>query len=214
MRNSIRETVRQAFITGTALTIPFIITLIVLGFVLDFVSRTLNPVVDLVNYYSIETFPELLIEASTVLTLVAVVLVIGLVAEHTPGERLAGVFHGVMESIPGVSSVYNSFRRMSDVLLENDTDSFQEVKLVEFPHEGTYALGYVTGTPSPAVREAAGYEDMTTLFVPLAPNPVMGGYLVYLPDEHIHDVDMTVEESIQAIVTSGVATSATVDDER
>lgn len=53
---------------------------------------------------------------------------------------------------------------------------------------------------------------MQTLFVPLAPNPVMGGFLTHLPDERVHDVDLTVEEGVQSIVTSGAAIDPRVDE--
>jgi len=47
---------------------------------------------------------------------------------------------------------------------------------------------------------------MVTLFMPMAPNPVMGGHAVHVPTSRVHDVDMTVEEGVHSIVTSGVAT--------
>ena len=49
---------------------------------------------------------------------------------------------------------------------------------------------------------------MQTLFVPLAPNPVMGGFLVHVSAERIHDVDITVEEAIETIVTTGISIDA------
>ena len=53
---------------------------------------------------------------------------------------------------------------------------------------------------------------METLFLPLAPNPVMGGFLINVPAERVYDVDLTVEEGVRAIVTSGVASGEEVDD--
>lgn len=206
-RGRFRESIRRSLVTGTALTIPFIVTLMILGVVLDFVSRTLNPVVDLVEYFQLGWVPDLVVEASTLPTLLTIVLVVGVLAEHTEIDRVTGGVHAAMEAIPGVGSIYNGFRRMSDVLIESDVGSFQEVKLVEFPHEGTFSLGYLTGHPGETIRQAAGHDRMRTVFMPLAPNPVMGGFLVYLPEERIRDIDMTIEESVQAIVTSGVATS-------
>jgi uncharacterized membrane protein len=47
--------------------------------------------------------------------------------------------------------------------------------------------------------------EMQTLFVPLAPTPVVGGFLVHLSPDRVHDVDLTVEEAIQSVVTSGVS---------
>jgi uncharacterized membrane protein len=49
---------------------------------------------------------------------------------------------------------------------------------------------------------------MQTLFVPLAPNPVMGGFLVHVSAEQIHEVDITVEEAIETIVTTGISIDA------
>jgi hypothetical protein len=102
---------------------------------------------------------------------------------------------------------------MSGLLLDSDTDSFQEVKLVEFPVEGSYAFAFLTADTPPVVEEATGHEGMVTLFVPMAPNPVMGGYVLHVSPDRVVDVDLTVEEGIQAIVTSGVATGKRSDEE-
>ncbi|KPN30464.1 hypothetical protein SY89_01199 [Halolamina pelagica] len=47
---------------------------------------------------------------------------------------------------------------------------------------------------------------MVTLFVPMAPNPVTGGFLTYVPRERVFDIDMTIEDGVRSILTSGVAT--------
>jgi uncharacterized membrane protein len=52
---------------------------------------------------------------------------------------------------------------------------------------------------------------MTTLYLPMAPNPVMGGHVIHVPIERVCDVDMSVEEGVQSIVTSGVAVDETED---
>lgn len=217
---TLRYRVREWLITGAALTIPFIITMMVLAFVLNFVSNVLTPVVEVARFLGLRDpvisllgiiglgpqFSQVLIELGTVLSLLAVILVVGVVANATSSERkFSEGFHTAMEAIPGVGSVYTSFRRMSDVLIESDTSSFQEVKLIEFPNEGTYSFAFVTAEPPTAINEAASHEDLRTLFMPLAPNPVMGGFLVHVPAARIYDVDLTVEEAVSAIVTSGVA---------
>jgi uncharacterized membrane protein len=103
---------------------------------------------------------------------------------------------------------------MGDVLLESGVENFREVKLVEFPRDGIYVLGFVTNhAPSP-VQRSAQVEGMSTLFLPLAPNPVMGGFLTYIPDERIRDVDLSVEDAVRTIVTSGIATEEPEGDYR
>ena len=88
------------------------------------------------------------------------------------------------------------------------------MKLVEFPNKGTYAFAFLTAETPDVVREGVGEsEGMITVFLPMAPNPVMGGYVLHVAEEHVFDVDMTVEEGIQSIVTSGVATGRRSQEE-
>ena len=45
-----------------------------------------------------------------------------------------------------------------------------------------------------------------TLFVPMAPNPVTGGVLVYVPTDRVVDVDPSTDQAVQATLTSGIGT--------
>jgi len=206
--------VKRIAITGTALTIPVLLTLVVLQLVLGVVAQAIAPVVAGIDILLGTDGVSLVTrQVLAVGTLLAIVLAVGVVAEyHTGSTRLAAGFNAVMARIPGLGSVYTGIRRMSEVLLEQDTQSFKEVKLVEYPKEGAFMLGFLTAQPPEAVLEAAGADAMQTLFIPLAPNPVMGGFLAHLPEDRVHDIDLTVEEGLQSIVTSGAAIDPRVDD--
>jgi len=141
-----------------------------------------------------------------VLILAAVVVGVGLLARFHYGERMIDYFDYFVGTIPGAGSVYRSFRQMGEVLLESGVENFQSVKLVEFPFDDVYVIGFETSRSAPAVMSAAGETDMVTLFMPMAPNPVMGGFLTHIPPDRVFDVDMTVEEAVQVIITSGIAT--------
>ena len=214
VRRSMYDVLREAFISGLAVVIPLVITVAVFLFLFNAVYGYLNlfseaivalPVVSLIPEV-LNVSPETVVEAAVPVVVFGAVLGIGLVVNSSRyGERAVEYFDYVMVQIPGVGSVYESFRRMSDVVLESDAENFREVKLVEFPHEGAYTIGFVTTETPEVLRSAAGHEEMYTLFLPLAPNPVMGGHLVHLPESRVMDVEMSVEEGVQAIVTSGVA---------
>jgi len=64
---------------------------------------------------------------------------------------------------------------------------------------------FVTTETPVQLTEPAGGAETLTLFLPLAPNPVMGGHLVHILAEKVMDVDMTVEEGSRATGTDGVA---------
>ncbi|ELZ23769.1 hypothetical protein C475_14198 [Halosimplex carlsbadense 2-9-1] len=212
---TLSEAVRQVFLTGAALTIPLLITVIILAFVVNFILQAISPVVVFLDdTYGIgSNVSPLAMELLAVLTLVALIFVVGLVAEARSGSGFERVFDTLMARIPGIGSVYTSFNEMTELLLSNDADSFREVKLVEFPTDGSYSLAFVTADSPPTIAETTGHDDVTTLFMPLAPNPVMGGYVIHVSSDRVYDIDLTVEQGIRSIVTSGVATGDRGDDE-
>lgn len=214
VRRSMRSIVREAFVTGLAVVVPLLVTAIVLAVAVQYIYQYLDLFSTFVLRASEQVFipyfgtfrREALIEVLTPIILLWLIFVVGLFTTATHwGERGVDYFDYFISQIPAVGGVYESFRQMSDVVLESDTQNFRDVKLVEFPHEGAYTLGFVTTETPVQLSEPAGHAEMLTLFLPLAPNPVMGGHLVHMPAEKVMDVDMTVEEGIRAIVTSGVA---------
>ncbi|WP_459193914.1 DUF502 domain-containing protein [Halosimplex sp. J119] len=207
-RPTLGAKIRQVLISGAALTIPLVITVMILVFVINFILRAITPVVEIANkYFDIgQNVDPLTMKLLAIATFVGMVFVLGLVAETRSGNQLERVFDTAMARIPGVGSVYTSFNEMTELLLSNDAESFREVKLVEFPRSESYSLAFVTAESPPTVADTTGHEDMTTLFMPMAPNPVMGGYVIHVSTEHVYDVDLSVEEGIRSIVTSGVAT--------
>jgi len=212
-RVSPRQRLRSAFLTGFAVTIPLIVTLLVLGFVVNFLTNTVNPFVGVVNAtFGTEQLPELVIEGFVLAVALVSILFVGLVAELSPANgTIDRSVTQVISRIPGVGSLYRSVDEMSELLMNSDTESFQDVKLVEFPDENSYALAFVTADTPEVIETATGNGEMTTLYLPMAPNPVMGGHVIHVPIERVCDVEMSVEEGVQSIVTSGVAVDETED---
>lgn len=203
---AIRRDLRKTMISGVALTVPFFITLLVLAWVLDMFSSAVTPFVDLVVALGLSPEPTpFLAEIVAIVLLVGVVFFVGLATRHGPETHLGREIEAVMEDIPGIGTVYTSVEEISEVILGGDAEQFQEVKLIEFPQEGSFALGFLTAGAPEAVEDAIDEDDMLTVFVPLAPNPVMGGHLLTLPPDRIHDVDLSVEDAMEAIMTTGIA---------
>lgn len=204
----LNDKIRRSFITGIALTIPLIVTLLVIGFVLRTVTGAVRPVVQGMNFlFGSGQVPDFVLEIFTLVMLFWFFLAVGFIADRQSGgeSRLASLFDETMSNIPGLGSVYTGVQQMTEVVLSTDSESFRAVKLVEFPSMGVYMLCFVTATPPRSITETTGTSDMQTVFVPMAPNPVMGGFLTYVPADRIHDIDMSVEQGMRAIMTSGVA---------
>ncbi|OAQ53302.1 hypothetical protein HTG_07430 [Natrinema mahii] len=199
------SSIKRLFINGVVITIPLVATLLVVSIVLNFILGALAPVIAGVTYVWPDEPPVPVIQFATLASVIGVFLLVGLVAEYTPGTYLSKRVHATMETIPGASTVYESVRRASKLLVEDESDQFQDVKLVEFPHEGAYMLGFLTAETPPMVEASAGEDELVTLMVPLAPNPATNGYVMHMPAEKVHEVDLTVEEAFRSIATLGVA---------
>lgn len=200
------EWLRQVFFAGAALTIPGIVTVVILVFAVNFLLGLVEPAVDVVTgtLNAGQDVPAMALEVLAVLTLVAIIFLVGLVAEMRSGGGIEESFDSLVARIPAVGPVYTSFNEMSELLLSSESQSFREVKLVEYPTRGSYTVAFVTAEAPESLETATGHPDMTTLFMPMAPNPVMGGFVVHVSTDRVHDIDITVEEGIQSILTSGV----------
>lgn len=206
------ETLRQVFLSGASITVPIVVTLVVLGVVLDFVAKLLAPFARVVTFLGLTGGRDGLVALGLVFgILLGAVFLAGVLAKSRPASGVGRGVGRLVEAVPGVGPVYTSFSRMSDAMLDSEARSFREVKLVEFPHAEVYSLAFQTSAVHVASTADGGGEDMQVLFVPLAPNPVMGGFMVCVPTDRVRDVDMSVQEAFQAIVTSGVAMSESLD---
>lgn len=204
-RKEVQRDLRQTLLSGVVITVPFLVTVLILAWTLDVLANTLGPLVTVLD--ALLPFGDLAPVLGEVVAgglVLALIFFVGLAAQHGPDTRLEQRVDTIVADLPGIGSIYTGVERMSDVLLEGDTESFREVVLVEFPTPASYALAFLTADTEPQIEAAAGVEDMVTVFVPLAPNPVMGGHLVNVPRENVHDVDLSVEEGMQAIMTTGI----------
>lgn len=205
-QQGLSKRVQATMVTGLAVSIPVIVTLLVLQFVIDFISGTLEPAVTLFEAVIGAGVPDSVLKIAALLLVLAGIFVVGLYTQRRPENATAQTGIGqIIERIPGIGALYASFNKMTRLLMESDTDSFRDVKLVELPDKKAYTLAFLTADTPEVVTEVTEHTDMETLFVPMAPNPVMGGHVISVDETRIYDVDMTVEEAIRSIVTSGVA---------
>jgi uncharacterized membrane protein len=132
--------VRRVFVSGLAISVPVIVTALVLTFVVNFVRGLVGPAASFTTDVAGvgQSIPDYALEVTAVAVVVVSIFLVGVVAESPFGADLESAFDRGMSSIPGLGSVYTSFDEMSDLLLSGDSQSFREVKLVEFPTDSDY----------------------------------------------------------------------------
>ena len=126
----------------------------------------------------------------------------GVVAANFFGQRLILAWESILGRIPVVKSIYSSVKQVSDTLLSDTGNAFRKALLVEFPREGCWTIGFLTGTPSDAVSLHLD-GDHVSVYVPTTPNPT-GGYFVMVPRASVRELDMSVDEALKYIISMGV----------
>lgn len=66
---------------------------------------------------------------------------------------------------------------------------------------------YISCEPGKGVRDTL--RRMVSSFLPMGPSPIMGEFVIYVSRDRVHDIDIdiSVEEGLQASVTSGITMS-------
>ncbi len=104
--------------------------------------------------------------------------------------------------LPLVRAVYNSTKQVTNYLFSDRELEFTRVVAVEYPCLGIWSLAFVTNEGLIDVQNAAR-EPMLTILLPTSPMPI-SGYTMLVPKSEVLDVDMTVEQAVEYIVSCGV----------
>jgi len=130
------------------------------------------------------------------------ILLIGLMARNIVGRWLLEFGEGTLLRIPLAGSVYKTLKQLLETFQRDNSRRFRRVVLVEYPREGLYALGFVTGVLGASIQ-ADFDQTMLSVFIPTAPNPTTGWYAV-VPERSVRDVDLSVEDAFRTIISAGI----------
>jgi uncharacterized membrane protein len=190
---------KRYLIAGLLVWVPLGITIWVLHFLLSTLDQTLLLVPE---SWRPEALLGFRIPGLGVVLAFVVLMLTGIVTANYFGQRLFRFWEAVLGRIPFVKSIYSSVKQVSDTLLSDTGNAFRKALLVQFPHEGSWTIAFLTGTPAPAVARHFT-EEHVSVYVPTTPNPT-SGYFVMLPRSKVRDLDMSVEEALKYVVSMGV----------
>jgi uncharacterized membrane protein len=118
------------------------------------------------------------------------------------GRFIFNVFEGVITQVPFVSNVYSSVKQVTDFVLSDREMEFTRVVAVEYPRADIWSIGFVTSESIPQLKQTLN-ADLVSVFLPCSPMP-MTGYTINISRKSIVDVDLTVDQAIQFMVSCGV----------
>lgn len=118
------------------------------------------------------------------------------------GRWILATFDATILRIPIVNKVYGSVKQITDFAVDERQIEFNRVVAIQYPGEGIWSIGFVTGNSMKEISEATG-EPMLSVLMPTSPMP-MTGFTVTIRRKDAIDLDLTVDEAIQFVVSCGV----------
>ena len=181
---------RRMFLSGLFALIPVAITVWVVSTVFLSFDVWLQPAFE---YFFGRKLPGLGFIATLTL-----VYLLGVVANNVIGRRVLRAWEEFIKRIPVVKGLYGGVKQVTEAFGPQSQDEFREVVMLEFPHPGTYALGFAT-----TALEAPNVGPARYVFVPTTPNPT-SGYLLIVPRHKLTPLKLSVEDGLKLIVSGGV----------
>jgi uncharacterized membrane protein len=199
-RLSLRERFRTYLITGLLVVGPAWLTFYLIFLFVDFIDRSVaalfpdayNP-----NHYLPFHIPGLgLVAAIALLTL------IGALAAGYFGRLFVRLGERLLGRMPFIRGIYGATKQIFETVLAQQSKTFREVVLVEFPRREMWTIGFVTGRVAEEIADISG-KELIGILVPTTPNPT-SGYLLFVPRRDVVPLSMTIEEGLKLVVSGGI----------
>ncbi len=183
---------RTYFLTGLFIVIPLVVTILLLIWSFNQTDAILGGLIFRIF--------KIRVVGLGLITLVVLITLTGLLAHNYLGRKLISFGENFLHKIPILSKVYGTAKQITETLTKADKNSFRQVVLVEYPRKGIYSPGFLT---SEAPVTSFTGKKLITVLIPTVPNPV-SGFLIFVPEEDVTVLDMSIEDGFKLIITAGV----------
>ncbi len=191
----VKKNLKNTFLAGLFVIVPLVVSVALLIWFFQKADNLFSP---LVGGVVGKLFPGVgHIPGTGILTGLAIILVIGFFARNVVGERILAALDRFINRIPWYRTIYSTVKQLTDAFSPNNTRSFKDVVLVDYPREGSQAIGFLTGTVE---REG---KLLAAVFVPT--NHIYFGDVLFIPDEDVTRLNMPIEQAVRILVSGGIA---------
>lgn len=118
------------------------------------------------------------------------------------GRFVFNLFESMITQVPFISNIYSSVKQVTDFVFSDRDIEFTRVVAVEYPKAEVWSIGFVTSEGIPQLKKNLDRE-MVAIFIPTSPMP-MTGFTINVPKSAVIDLDMTIDQAIQFMVSCGV----------
>ncbi len=192
----VKDIIRRQFVSGVLVVVPLILTYVVLRFLFEAIDGILLPVIMHLFGYAV---PGLGIIAT-----ILIILLTGFFIRSIVGATLYKHGDRILARIPLIRVVYLAAKQLIEAITMPQVKSFREVVMIEYPRRGLYVVGFATSRTR-RISDGVIEKTLVGVFVPSTPTPI-SGFVVFVPEDEVTPLKITVEEAIKILVSGGIVT--------
>ncbi len=197
---SLFHRIRNYFLTGLVVASPIGITLYIGWWFIDFVDRNIKPLIP--ETYNPETYLPFSIPGLGLISVVLFLILLGALTANLFGRALIRFGERIVDRMPVIRSVYGTLKQIFETVVAQDSKSFSDVVLVQYPRKGIWAIAFVSGENTSEIQQRME-DEMINLFLPTTPNPT-SGFLLFVPKKDLIYLDMTPDQGAKYVISAGL----------
>jgi uncharacterized membrane protein len=196
MGSSLSATFKRKFIAGLFISIPAIITVLVIGKFFTFVDSLLEPFYfRMLGYYT----PGMGFVSAIIL-----IFLIGIISTNVFGKKVLKGLENIFLKLPVFKGFYTAVKQLVDAFSpESKTTSFKRFVIIEYPRKGAYAFGFLTKEST--VMSCRNRAELCLRAVYVPTNNLYLGEIVLVSEGEVFYTDIPIDEGIKIILSGGIA---------
>lgn len=188
------ETLKKTLIRGLKVTIPIIITIAIVVWLVTNIESFFRVFILLFvpqKYY---------FKGMGAIFGLTLVFLIGLLMNAWVVNRVYGWGEFLIKKIPVVKTIYSALQDMMAFLDSSEKEGKGSAVVVEF--EDFRLLGFVTRKDYAELGLAKGPKDEVAVYIPMSYQ--VGGFTVLISSSFIKPIDLSAQDAMRFILTAGV----------
>jgi len=194
--NKIKSFIVTSLLGGVMVILPVAILGAVFGWVFSFTTNLIQPLTNLIVANS--DLKEIIADAIVLFVIFIVCFSVGLIVRTRFGKF---VYHVIEHRLLKIAPGYTLIKETVLQILGNKKSPFSSVALAQIFGNDTLVTSFVTDEHS---------DGSFSVFVPTGPNPTSGN-IYHLKGEHVHPIDVPVEDAMRSIISCGAGSARLIE---